>query len=274
MSAVLSNARRVNEWERSFREAAQAGHPPDALRRYTADEVERFWSYTIAGVDEEHVYWDGPKTFVRNDGRQRMPARWVWERRHGSQLATHVRVLPNCGESNCIAPDHLELHHRERTFKYTDDQALGAMQVVAMRLGYPPTAAYWKDRKELRPSHGLIIDRWGSWERALTAAGLNPDHCHRNPRGSRWSDQDLVDALLSFVRDLGFVPSGKEWIRRSAGRQQPEYKTVARRLGDGSWKLALERAGLDPAEARSPGRPRAESSLRQWGYRTEQGAAG
>jgi Homing endonuclease associated repeat len=157
-------------FERRFREEVAAGRSPDALRRYTEDEVERFWSRTIAGLDG-HVYWDGPRDgFICNDGRKRMAARWVWQRRHGgAQLTRDVSVVAVCGERNCIAPGHLALVVRAR--RYTDEQAIGAAQVWAMRNGRPPSTRDW-DAERLKPCRNTITARFGSWPRFLAAAGL------------------------------------------------------------------------------------------------------
>jgi Homing endonuclease associated repeat len=157
-------------FERRFREEVAAGRSPDALRRYCEDEVERFWSRTVAGADG-HVYWDGPRDgFICNDGRKRAPGRWVWKRRHGAEPTRNVSVVAVCGERNCIAPEHLALTVRNRT--YTDEQAIGAAQVWAMRNGRPPTTADWEADLSLRPCRNTITARWKTWARFLQAAGL------------------------------------------------------------------------------------------------------
>lgn len=241
---TASSARRVNAFEDYSNQATAEGHPLDALRRFTADEVERFWSFTVAGA--EHVYWNGPEAFRLNDGHYRQPRRWVWMRQHGTKLASHMRVVVTCGEPNCVALGHLGLLKRENLPKYSDDQALGAIQVVAMRLGHPPTALHWKTHKQLRPSHALILQRFGSWERALRAAGLNPDDCLGLRFGFTYTEGQLINALHTLAQELGRAPTPKDWRCVSIERGWPDYKTVTRRLGGGTrhWEPALKRAGL------------------------------
>ena len=240
---IASPGRRVNAFEDYSDQASAEGHPLDALRRFTPDEVERFWSFTVAGA--EHVYWNGPESFRLNDGHYRQPRRWVWMRQHGTKLASHMQVVATCGEPNCVALGHLALLKRESPLKYSDDQALGAIQVVAMRLGHPPTAAYWKEHHNLRPSHALIIQRFGSWEKALRSAGLNPDDCLNLRFGFTYTEGQLINALRALAQELGRAPTGHDWRRVSVARGWPDYKTVTRRLGGGTrWAPALKRAGL------------------------------
>jgi len=232
-------------YERSFREAIAAGKQPDALRRYCTDEVERFWSRTNPGPDG-HVYWVGGESFVTNEGRHTQPRRWAWKRRHGANLSKFVSVLPACGEANCVAPAHLVVEARRHApRRFTDDMAIGTAQVFAMRHGHPPGMKMWRSNPDLRPSTATVRHRFGSWDNFLRAAGLDPAKVPSRAVRFRWTDDDLIAAVRAGVAELGYVPSGNEWHRRFDAREDlPSLKTLTRRVGDGSWLVVLERAGL------------------------------
>ncbi len=141
-----THGRRSSQAERAFsdlcRAAAEAGMPLDGLRHHTANEVERFFSWTIPGVDG-HVYWDGPRRFVRNDGRDRTPLRWWWQHRYGN-LDRSDDLAVKCGERNCINPEHAAKERvRGYGLRYTDEQIFGALRVMAMRLGKTPSSREW-----------------------------------------------------------------------------------------------------------------------------------
>lgn len=76
-------------------------------------------------------------------------------------------------------------------------------------------------------------NRFGSWRAALEAAGFD---------GPRWeqTDEDLLAALRAMADDLGRSPTSAEM--KADGPHTA--KTYQRRFG--SWKAALEAAGLDP----------------------------
>src|SRR6266536_1357098 len=133
-------------FERYFRAAAAADQPLDALSRRSANEVERFWAQTIPGVDG-HIYWDGPQSFRRNDGKCRRPQRWVWEQHYRRPLSRYIDVWTTCGEKNCIAALHLAAGRNDARRRYTDEQLLGYLQVAAMRLGHTPRAQWWEKQR-------------------------------------------------------------------------------------------------------------------------------
>lgn len=241
MSTVMdSPAYRVMEFERRFREAAAAGRPPDALRRYVTDEVERFWAHTIPGLDG-HVYWDGPRGFVRNDKKRRKPIRWVWERTHGPIPIT-TDVWTTCGEPNCICPDHIAAGRTENRLHYPDERIIGAAQVAAMRLGHSPGSQWWKENR--RPLPSVIIRRWGSWEKFLVACGLDPKDVRTNyPVVTPVAARAAVRAL---ARKINGPPSyrdylaARDWLRENGHPTSP--KSIGKRLGDGSFTRGVERA--------------------------------
>lgn len=157
-------------FETLFRAAIASGRPLDMLRRHSPDEQERFFARTVPG-DDEHVYWDGAKDgFRTNDGRRRKPVRWWWAHL-GRPLVQTDDLIPTCDAVGCIHPDHHRRGRSERRQWYSDTAMIGRLQVEAMRLGRAPTTEHWR-AAGLNPVTGVYKRRFGSWAKALRAAGL------------------------------------------------------------------------------------------------------
>lgn len=159
-------------FERLFRASAKKGQPLDALRRYTADETERFFAQTVTGVSG-HVYWDGSRNgFVRNDKKSRAPRRWWWAHKHGKEPGQYEDIVAMCGELNCINPEHCEMgRNLRRPKRYTEEQMLNAIKVAALRLGHPPSTLEWSAMKG-SPDRKIFQACFGNWGNAVRKAGF------------------------------------------------------------------------------------------------------
>lgn len=220
---------------------AAQGRRIDELRTYSPDEDERFFANTAQGPDG-HVYWLGGRVFLRNDGAQRRPGRWWWEQRYGP-LQQNDGVRPICGERACINPEHAALERssdRQRVF--SDLQIIGALQVAALRLGRAPSKKKW-DLLGVAPSRTTILARFGSWPKALQAAGLEPHSV-----SAQASAAQCLEALRLSRRVLGYWPAWGDLeqplVRDAlAARGLPRRpNTICSRLGC-RWPEALRRAG-------------------------------
>ena len=87
------------------------------------------------------------------------------------------------------------------------------------------------------PSPSFVVTRFGSWRRALIAAGLEPG----NPPPA--TKEAMVDALRFFNAAHGHSPTTSAW---RAERQFPVSETIIRHCG--SWRAALALAGLPPPD--------------------------
>lgn len=168
-------------YNRLSHEAGRQGQPLDGLRRESRDETERFFAQVVPGPDGHH-YWDGGRDFTRNDGKKRTPARWWWEHVHGEIGTTTRRVVPTCGDLTCIDPAHAICEHFNVTRRRTDEQLLGALQVMAMRLGYTPSQTEW-ELNGGTPTPDIFRSRFGgTWENVCRAAHLEPIKLRRIAR--------------------------------------------------------------------------------------------
>jgi hypothetical protein len=128
--------------------------------------------------------------------------------------------------------------------KVSNEEILSAIRAAAID-GEPPTSDAWRNDGRL-PSWSTIYHRFGSWNKAIEAAGFTPRKQHE------WQEKITEDEAISSLRDYysrtGNVPSVTDW----AGMSPSE--TVMSGLF-GSWTGALAAAGLDISDRPMPGKP-------------------
>lgn len=131
------------------------------------------------------------------------------------------------------------------------------LQALAIKLGETPTATQMDERGPRWRS--VYQDRFGSWNEALEAAGLEPNQQHR-PEGSRDESGQtetegdsragpietdaIIDSLQAVADDLGEPPTRTQFDERGVCSDGTVYNRF------GSWDAALEAAGLDPEAPR------------------------
>lgn len=94
------------------------------------------------------------------------------------------------------------------------------------------------------PSSATIIARFGSWSRALVAAGMEPLGRLRSQPRPKFSEEDCLAAIRAAADALGELPTMaayRDFARASQG-SYPSDVTLRLRLGP--WHEALARAGL------------------------------
>ena len=99
----------------------------------------------------------------------------------------------------------------------------------------PPNSEVWRD--DGIPNLATIQRHFGSWNAALTAAGLPTRAQHEK----RWTRGKVIRALQRETKRRGRPPSEGEWDRPTT-KSRPSANTVKRIFG--SWNAALEAAGL------------------------------
>ena len=116
---------------------------------------------------------------------------------------------------------------------YTDERLLEILRDLAAELGRSPTQHELKARRDL-PALNAYINRFGSWNAALEAAGLATYR-----RSLIYSDEQLLQTLRDLAAELGRSPTGNEMQAR---HDLPSAKVYYVRFK--SWLAALEAAGL------------------------------
>jgi DNA-binding CsgD family transcriptional regulator len=122
---------------------------------------------------------------------------------------------------------------RPRPPAYSDQEILDALRADARRRGVSSLSSQWDGH----PDRNVIAHRFGSWNAALTAAGLAPRRVRPD-----WSDEQILDGLRRFATDHGRPPRARDRVG-SLGRYPSPALAVSR---FGSWSAALVAAGLQP----------------------------
>lgn len=228
-----------NTYERFVRQSFAEGRQPDSLERVTGPEDERFFAAIIQGPDG-HVYWNGATRFRLDAGGSRLPRYWWYEHVHGK--VGRGTVTSTCGELHCITPLHQvftpwSLIKR----RYTDEQMIGAIQVVAMRLGRVPVKYEYKTHSGRGPSMEAIIGRFGGWTKAVRAAGYEPRKVTARSPGQ------CIEALQFVAALLGRPPSDRDYRSCAAQLREsglPSGVATIRHHLDPTWVGSLKKAGL------------------------------
>ncbi len=228
-------------YERYWRQACAEGRPPDSLLKVTGPEKERFFDAIIPGIDG-HNYWGGGHRFRLDTGGERNPRYWWYEHLHGKLPRGSLK--PACGELHCITPTHQQFANwAEVKQRYTDQQLLGSLQVVVMRLGHSPTVAEYDSQRGRGPTGTVIAQRFGGWPGALRAAGYQPSQ--KTVHG--WSAAKCIEGLKFVSGLLGHPPSDRDYRNHAKVLKEhglPVGTASIRAHVAPSWGAALKKAGL------------------------------
>ena len=176
-----------------------AGRRIDELSSYEPDETTRFFNYTLQG-DNGHVYWHSGHSFAMNNGKTRKPVLWWWNHLYGVKPD---QVAMTCGQSRCINPRHAVVASKGPKRIYPDHAILGALQVWALHHGHSPSILTWDGS----PTHTVIKHRFGSWTKALKAAGLKAV-----PPNQPHSPEQNLEAVRYVHSLLGRWPSHNDYL--------------------------------------------------------------
>jgi hypothetical protein len=125
---------------------------------------------------------------------------------------------------------------------WTKQRVIEALQSSAAWHGRVPRYRDWVgpptgDEPD-RPSKTTVLKRFGSWNRALEAAGLRPG------KRQEWSRSEAVDAIEHWSETEGRTPRPIEWKKRAKPHEPERPTEVTIRRIFGSWESALRAAGL------------------------------
>ena len=128
--------------------------------------------------------------------------------------------------------DLIELLERARSGGfYSDEELLEMLKEFTKKLGKTPIERDLRNDPSM-PSGDTYERRFGSWNNALKAAGLQINN-------TDYSDEELIEMLREFAEKLGKTPSIKDL------RKDPSMPSAkAYRDHFGKWNNALKAAGL------------------------------
>jgi DNA invertase Pin-like site-specific DNA recombinase len=167
---------------------------------------------------------------------------------HSVRIVAHPRALSGAGEpgdATEVCFDRREwlrwspvARRRNQIYaKWEDSEILGALQAWVDAQGRVPRAKDWSHGRGYQPNCSTVVRRFGSWRKALIAAGLQPTV----PRTRyRWDDAEIVAALQRWTARHGRPPAYADWTHATLSR--PGTSTVANHFG--SWRKGLVAAGL------------------------------
>jgi hypothetical protein len=84
--------------------------------------------------------------------------------------------------------------------------------------GRGPTSIDWVKGDLNRPNSLTMRRHFGTWDRALHLAGLEPYVPSTQSRNYGWSDSEMIQALKDWTAEHGRSPKWHEWLRASPGR--------------------------------------------------------
>lgn len=124
---------------------------------------------------------------------------------------------------------------RTRTPRYSEEELLAGIRESASRIGRTPTQEQYRvHAQELGLASILTLGkRFGGWQAAVVAAGLEP-LSHARGRGSRriWDKEACWRALERVADQLGNPPRFQSYVVLSTGRADlPSGPTVRNQLG-------------------------------------------
>ncbi|MDL0122702.1 homing endonuclease associated repeat-containing protein [Halobacterium salinarum] len=120
---------------------------------------------------------------------------------------------------------------------YSDDELLNRLQKFAEKIGRPPSQSEMDDSgPHASKTYG---NRFGSWNNALEAAGLQTGTNDPNGRPPT-PEEDLLTDLKSVADIVGGTPSEREYGTHG----EYSVKTYCKRFG--GWNSALRAAGFEP----------------------------
>jgi hypothetical protein len=202
-------------------------------------------------------------TTTREDARRALKA---WAAEHGrtptraeydsggnSPCSQTIRGL--YGGSWVRAIKHAELQPRTRRRERWSCAVIErALKADAKRRKRPPTASEWARSTTRRPSTRTVVQRYGSWRKALEAVNLP---VNGSPRAEPWTRQSIAESMLAWRSAHGHLPTSLEWKHATAN--SPCAGTVARVWG--SWSGA--RAAVETGTFSEPPELQLEREVRR-----------
>lgn len=126
--------------------------------------------------------------------------------------------------------------------QYSDSLIIQTIQEAGYILGHPPEGPSYDRLAEINPSwpkRVTIIKRFGSWRKALEAAGMP---CNRNylTNKKKYTDEEIINALRDAAKAGIF--STQAYTKYAKEKSMPSVALIQHRFG--SWRAAQQAAGI------------------------------
>ena len=119
--------------------------------------------------------------------------------------------------------------------KWNKDTIIEAIRLFVKERGRPPKTTDFKNSGGKYPSYRTVQRQFGSWNKAIKAAGFEPN---KKP----WTDDEIIEAIQLFVKEHGKVPLMTDFLKSDG--KYPSHTTVIKQFD--SWNKAIEAAGFSP----------------------------
>ncbi|HUN79782.1 MAG TPA: hypothetical protein VMU32_12720 [Solirubrobacteraceae bacterium] len=203
VAAIANPTDPLRTSQRAFDDARARSlfHPDLPRAKRIAERLGMPWRdvLTVARVHDD----ERGRLLAAKTGRTR-PAKWVTPENAASALAIIARRL----NTNSLTQGQ---YRRERENMLADD------------------AKRWMHGRQLRvPSAAQIVDALGSWDAALSAAGLQATPADRK-HGPRWTQGTCVEAVARYLTQAGKHPTSGDYADWAAKhRNAPSQYTIGR----------------------------------------------
>ena len=203
VAAVANPADPLRTSQRAFDDTRTRSlfHPGLPRAKRIAERLGMPWRdvLTVAHAHDD----ERGRLLAAKTGRER-PVKWVTPENAASSLAIIARRL----NTNSLTQGQ---YRREREQMLADD------------------AKRWIHGRQLRvPSAAQVVDAVGSWDAALSAAGLQPAPTRRKP-GTKWTQGACVEAVARYLAQAGKHPTSDDYRGWAANDgNAPTLPTVMR----------------------------------------------
>ncbi|MFC1451984.1 hypothetical protein ACFLSJ_01410 [Verrucomicrobiota bacterium] len=175
-------------------------------------------------------------------------------RRHACDAAEYLRDYPDAEAfSEEMRATFMRRGHKKRLLiphwerPWSDEYVLDRVAELHRR-GFPLNHCFAKKDVVLEQA----VKRFGTWDMALSQAGLNPATVRKLPPFKKWSAEAVVEGIRA-RHEAGLDLAAKR-VQEGAQANKMLYEFARRFLG--SWENAVVAAHLDPSLAHAPPRPR------------------
>ena len=131
---------------------------------------------------------------------------------------------------------NVQLSHAH-DLRYTDEQLISILKNAAAFFGHAPLSTEYNKWKNKTASLKTFQDHFGSWTKAIAAAGMEP------LRVKSYTDKQLIQYLQNIAEKIGHSPTQEEYKKNN--NDNFCWPDVIRKQF-GSWNNALIAANLQP----------------------------